>query len=86
MRNEPVLLRDILPKVMSDIRGRMRTQKAIKSRAIANRGARGQGRSGKIRSPGRSPSAALEGKAETVKSGIQGDRQHSERFTKRRFF
>ena len=33
-KNEPVLLRDILPKVMSDIRLRMAAQKTIKARAI----------------------------------------------------
>jgi len=33
-KSEPILLRDILPKVMSDIRLRMAVQKAIKSRAI----------------------------------------------------
>jgi len=34
-KSEPILLRDILPEVMSDIRLRMAVQKAIKSRAIA---------------------------------------------------
>jgi len=40
-KSEPILLRDILPKVMSDIRLRMAVQKTIESRAIVGSGARG---------------------------------------------
>ncbi|MBA7641497.1 hypothetical protein ES703_49181 [subsurface metagenome] len=43
-KNEPVLLRDILPEVMRDIRLRMAIQKAIESRAIAGSCARGNRR------------------------------------------
>jgi len=54
---EPILLRDILPKVMSDIRLRIAMRKAIESRTITGSSARENRRPGKVRSPGRSPAA-----------------------------